>query len=255
MTAVTLTLFVEGQTDKAVVSHILHGLKLADCTRIEVCGPKSKVGKRIANLESSQDDRYMALVDADEPSVADSRALAEKQLGNPRIPVFCAVPTIEAWLFADDHTAMAAARSKHAAALLERLPLPEMIPYPKLLAQNVFGRGDPVVVLSFLRQIDIARATSRSPSLRTFLIGVEEAFGERLDIALLGLGKTVSRDAFSTLLRELPGHTVVWRTMDGRSIRADEMAQAVLEGSEFGKQYATEVLRVARDLVARKARK
>lgn len=253
MNPINLTLYVEGPTDKIIVGYILHAAGFAGDVRVEACGGKKKVAKRIATLRNSEERKFIALVDADELSVADSLALARQQLGSPSIPVFCAVPTIEAWLFADDVRASTAGRSEQATRTLERAPLPETIPYPKQLAFNVFPKGQPDVAYSFLKEVDISRAASRSPSLRAFLTGVADALGHRSEIATAALGKSVSRDAFSTLLRELPGATVVWKTMEGSSVRADELAQAVAEGSDVGRQYVTEVLRIARDIVARKA--
>lgn len=253
--SVKLTIYVEGEVDSVVVGHLLHAAKLSKNVRIEVCDGKVAIARRIAKLEDSVDRKSIALVDADELSVADSRNFAEEQLGHPSIPVFCAVPNIEAWLFADDSLAASVAKNAHAARTLERTPLPESIPHPKQLASYVFQKnasdGGPY---SFLSRVDISRATARSPSLRAFLTGVAEALGENVEFRLASFTRTVSRDAFSTLLRELPSDTIAWKTMNGTAIRADELAKAISEGSEIGKQYVTEVLRIARDIVARRSK-
>ena len=43
--------------------------------------------------------------------------------------------------------------------------------------------------------------------------------------------------------------------MSGTSITAKEMLKNVREGSPLGQQYASDILRVARDFLARKARR
>lgn len=249
-----LTIYVEGSVDKVIVGHLLNAANLTRNVSITVCSGKASIARVISQLEDSDDEKSIALVDADELSVADSRSLAMAQLGHPAIPVFCAVPNVEAWLFADDALAIDVARNEQAARTLERTPLPESIPYPKQLASYVFPKEAGVYGYSFLARVDISKAAARSPSLRAFLVGVAEALGEYVEFASQSFGRSVSRDAFSTLLRELPSDTVAWRTMDGTEIHADELARAIAEGTEIGMQYVTEVLRISRDLVARRSR-
>lgn len=245
-----LNIYVEAETDRRIVAELLIAGDLSEGVQIFPCGGKRAVRERIANLRDTAERNHLALVDSDNASVADSMVLAREQLGFPSIPVFCAVPTIEAWLFADDLAAREAARSPQALALLERLPLPEMIAYPKQLAWNVFDKGSN---FEFMRGVNVAVASARSPSLRIFLEGVSHAHGRLEPLSVKALHASVSRDALSTLLRELPGDTVAWKTVDGAQVRAEDLAQQVLEGTELGKQYVTEVLRIARDIIVRKA--
>lgn len=249
-----LSIYVEGAVDKTVVEYLLFAAGLDDGVGVIVCNGKENVAKRIASLRDSTVHKSIALIDADEMSVADSRKLAEKQLGYPTVPVYCAVPTIESWLFADDISAKRAARSEQAERTLDRAPLPEMIPYPKQLATYILPKGPPSEAYAFLRLVDISIATARSSSLRAFLEGVAKALGRDAEFSISALSRSVSRDAFSTLLRELPSEKIAWKTLDGTEIHAGELSKAVAEGTEIGKQYVTEVLRIARDIVARKAR-
>lgn len=248
-----ITIYVEGPVDRFVVGHVLIAAGLADGVRVIDCKGKANVAKAIVSLRNTAQNKYIALIDADKMSVPDSIFEARQQLDSPQIEVFCAVPTVEAWLFADDKAAMEAARNDHARQQLGRIPLPESIPYPKQLASYVFPKGSPESAFAFLQSINIGRASARCPSLRAFLSGVSNAKGLHESITLNAMKTTLSRDVFSTLLRELPGDSVVWRTLDGTSIRANQLAKDVSEGTEIGKQYISEVLRIARDLIARKS--
>ena len=251
----SLKILVEGSIDATIVGNILMAAGITQGFSILICEGKQSIAKAVSKLKNTDQEKFIALIDADEPSVADSRELAAKQLNHPSIPVFCAVPTIEAWLFADDLAASAAAKNDVAAKIIERTSLPESIPYPKYLASNIFPRSKSKDSYDFLKYINIQRATARSPSLRAFIVGIVNALGNDIDIANTSLSSSVNRDVFSTILRELPADTIAWKTLNGDELTAQNLAKNVAEGTEIGKQYVTEVLRIARDIVARKARK
>lgn len=250
-----LVIFVEGVTDAAIVENILYAMNPHLTPEIVICDGKHRIAKKIKSLPIDGPTKYIALIDADEPSVFDSREEAKRQLGNPSIPVFCAVPTIEAWLFADDKIAISLAKNETAIRTIERMPLPESIPYPKYLASQVLRIKKSPQRYNFLRSLDIHRAAARSPSLRNFLAGICDALELTSDLPDHSMASTVSRDVFSTLLRELPGDAVAWRTLAGETYSAAELARNIGEGTEIGKQYVTELFRVARDLTLRKAKK
>ncbi|MGO6690725.1 hypothetical protein ACCS54_07265 [Rhizobium johnstonii] len=256
-----MTIAVEGPQDYEVVRGILHAANFDAKVNvsIHIAGGKDKVRAWCKRVVNDDANIYAALVDADILSVSDSRDLAEEQLGHPQISVYCAVPTIEAWLFADDVVATKFARNAHASQILSRLPLPEMIPYPKQVAFNVFSesldnrRPRKFREYSFLSEIDVERAMARSPSLKNFLWGLAQEIGFPFEEPSATLSKSIPRDIFANLLRELPGGTVVWKTLDRGNITAEELANAVVEGDVIGKQYVTEVLRLARDIIARRS--
>ncbi|WP_081253189.1 DUF4276 family protein [Pseudomonas yamanorum] len=250
-----LTIFVEGKTDAAIVKNILLALDPKIYPTIEICNGKFDIANKIKGLKNSQDEKYIALIDADKPSVSDSREEAERQLGSPSIPVFCAVPTIEAWLFADDEIAEKIASSESALKKIGRMSLPESIPYPKYLASQLLGINKYTQNYDFLKDINILKGAARSPSLRAFLTGVYDALDFPSNLPIKSMSSTVSRDVFSTLLRELPGSAVAWKTLSGDTYSAEDLAKNVEEGTDLGKQYVTELLRVARDLILRKAKK
>ncbi|WP_054633304.1 DUF4276 family protein [Pantoea stewartii] len=250
-----LTIFVEGPTDAAIVKNILYALNPNLIPTIVICNGKHRIAKIIKNLNNNENAKYIALIDADEPSVFDSREEAKRQLGNPSIPVYCAVPTIEAWLFADDKIASFLGKSESSIRTIKRMPLPESIPYPKYLANQVLRIPKSAQGYEVLQDIDIHRAAARSPSLRNFLTGICDVLELKSDLPDHSMSSTVSRDVFATLLRELPGDAIAWRTLAGETYSAAELARNIGEGTETGKQYVTELLRVARDLTLRKAKK
>jgi hypothetical protein len=199
-------LLVEGETDKFVVTRILDAAQFP-LARLKVVVAQGKKGvQTIAEiLHPEQVGRYAALINLDERSVPDAVARAREQLGDPPIKVFCAVPEVEAWLFADDQAVLANAckDDEEVRAILARLPLPEEIPTPKKLAQQVFGR--PTSELTFLGAIDVQRAAARSPSLRSFLQGMGEMLGVSTKLPEESVGRTISRDVLAGLIGAFTG--------------------------------------------------
>lgn len=58
------------------------------------------------------------------------------------------------------------------------------------------------------------------------------------------------------LLKEVPPDTIMLRLLDGKPPRTAAMLiQLIEDRDEIGLQYASDVLRVARDLIARQATK
>jgi hypothetical protein len=166
--------------------------------------------------------------------------------------VFCAVPTIEAWLFADDHLAEEqCAGDEETLAILRRIPMPEEIPTPKELARTMFGLPQHC---HWLRKLNVERAAARSPSLRTFLVGIGDMMGVPVRSAAESVGRSLSRNVLSSLLAEvLPSDTVVWRTADGDAYTAGDLRHHIEQGDEIGQQYASDLLRVSRDFLRRAA--
>ena len=146
-----------------------------------------------------------------------------------------------------------------AQAVIQRLPLPEEIPYPKHVALNVFreagkGRYSAHNLVPVLKSMDMGIAVCRSPSLRQFV----EAFAPADTLDKFSIAPTyarsMSRDALSNLVEEVaPSTAIIYRTMDGVKMSASEMTRAIREGSPRGQEYASDLLRIARDLLANMA--
>jgi hypothetical protein len=135
-----ITLLVEGQYDQMLLGWILEAAGLPmDRIDFAIAGEKG-VRSVVQSLPENLVERIAVLIDLDERSVPDAQARAREKLADPPVRVFCAVPTIEAWLFADDHLAEEqGARDEESLAILRRIPMPEEIPTPKELARTIFG--------------------------------------------------------------------------------------------------------------------
>jgi hypothetical protein len=246
-------LVVEGDHDRQIVLGILEAAGYpTDRLQIEVAAGQYGAAREVADLADRAPGRCAILVGLDERHVPDARARARQGLGDPEAEVFCAVPAIEAWLFADDQAVLAnALPDEEIRRIVRRLPLPEEIPDPKQLAGQVFGLPSK---WSFLRQVDISRAAARSPSLRVFLEGMGRLLNVQTELPAQAMGRNRSRDIVAGLIREVsPSDLVVWRTTNGDEYTADEMRRHIEEGDEIGREYASDLFRISRDLLRRQA--
>ncbi len=247
-----LVLLVEGQDDRAIVRSLLEAAQYPqERVHIMVMGGNAHVRSMLKSIPPEEASRYAVLVDLDETGVADAAQRAREQLHHPAVEVFCAVPEIEAWLFADDRTAARHMRSEEARMLLEHVPLPDSIQKPRRLAREVFGGGREK--WAFVSEIDIEYAAARSPSLRAFLVGVGKLIGIEKESIVESVGRSMSRDALAGLISEVvPSDTVMWRTASGE-YTARELRQHIESGTEIGRRYAMDLLRISRDFLMRKA--
>lgn len=247
----SLLLLVEGPDDRTLVRRLLEAAKYpVERVHIICAGGKQNIRRVVKTIPSEDAKRYGVLVDLDETGAADALASARDQLGHPAVEVLCAVPAIEAWLFADDRAALQHACSEDARLLLEHMPLPDAIPKPRRFANEVFGGRDH---WGFLSEIDVERAAARSPSLRAFLVGVGRLIDVENESIVESVGRSISRDALAGLISEIvPSETVVWRTTSG-DYSAAELRQHIESGTDVGRRYAMDLLRISRDLLMRKA--
>jgi len=223
-----ITLLVEGSNDIYIAKALFRAAKLP-ISRIlfKAIGSKSQISRFARDIAQDGSLNYAILIDADQQSVPDSKELARQQLGYPPFPVFCAVPQIEAWIFADDQTALQHAHNENAKDIIRRLPLPEQITYPKQVAVNVFGRNKfNVEDFKFLEEIDIERASARSPSLRDFLVGISDLLDEPISLDHPDISEEMGSDIFISLINEVANSdTVLWKTLDGTELTANRHYQ------------------------------
>lgn len=169
--------------------------------------------------------------------------------------VFTAVPCIESWLFADhDNAKEKSKKTIRTEKLLARLPLPDDIPYPHLLARNVFPDND---YQKIMKDSNLDLAASRSPSLRKFILGVAKVLGVESGLQWeREYVRSAGRDVFSKLVDEVtPPDSVIYKTLEGKVITASEMSLHIKNGTKIGMDYSVDVLRISRDLLARKSNK
>lgn len=248
-----LVLIVEGFNDQTIVQGILKAAGFPiEKIHLIPGGGKVRAARIAEGFAEVRPDRCAVLIDLDERSVPDARARAREQLFDAPVEIFCAVPAIEAWLFADERAVREnASPDEEVQRIVRRLPLPEEIPDPRQLAHFIFG---PVSSWQFVERIDIGRAAARSPSLRSFLEGMGRLIGAPTPFLLDGMARSLSRDVLAGLIREVsPADSVIWRTAGGDDYTADELERHIEAGDEIGRQYVSDLLRVSRDFLRRTA--
>ncbi|HSO00811.1 MAG TPA: hypothetical protein VLS89_21115 [Candidatus Nanopelagicales bacterium] len=170
------------------------------------------------------------------------------------VTVLCAVPNVESWLLADDEFLKQHAKDDpELLRIIQEMPPPDEIEDPFRLAHQILG---PMESWGVVRNMDIYRASARSPSLRYFLSTISDKLGVPLDLPAESASRTLSRDVIAGLIREMmPGDTIAWRTSDGHTYTADDISREIESGTEAGHQYARDLVRVAIDFLGRQARR
>lgn len=248
-----LEIAVEGKSDEPVVAHML---RAAGISEFEVfvanagLDPK-KFEKRWRRL--GYDRPAIVVYDQESGSVGDA---VRKDIGTEAGVQFCpAIPTIEAWLFADSEAFFHVLGDK-AEPFHGRMPLPEQLPYPRFLRSTVLRDKNDYKRL--LDSIDIHRASTRSPSLRYFIQTARSLSGlPPLDLDLFDFQTSQrTREVLRNLISEVyPSSKALFRSASGAVFSAEAMMQEITDGTALGREYASDVLRVARDLLARQAQK
>ena len=68
--------------------------------------------------------------------------------------------------------------------------------------------------------------------------------------------RNLNRDIIANLMAEVSQpDTPVFRAADGATYTAEQMIRHIREGSPIGQQYASDLLRVSRDMLARQAKR
>lgn len=255
-------LLVATTTDSALVGWLLRAAHIPP-DRLEVQAAGGLIQMGVLASETSRTSRpCLALLDADPNThhLRDAQNQTPHPFGPLNVRAFYAVPSVEAWAFADDR------------ALLDQLPpphtrpddlntllhtTPDSLPNPKAALLKLFKkRSLPALLpsLAFLSHIDIGYACSRSPSLKAFLSGVVDMLNLDAPNITRASERHLSRTILANLVREVsPSDAVLWRTSDGSTYTAQALVQHIEGGSEVGEQYASDLLRVSRDLLRRAA--
>lgn len=246
-------LFVEGEDHAEFVRHLLRRAKF-DVERIRVVPLSDKQRIREALARARGDGVVpVALVHTEGRSVPDAQAQARRELGDPDAELFCAVPSPAAWLFADARALRSCVEDDRTRELVDRLPLPEEIPFPEDLARRIFPNGS--AALRVVDAMDICSAAARSPTLHNFLSGLARITGNQISLSGDVHARSMGRDTFSNLLAEIaPAESVIYRTIEG-SFTAGEMIREIREGTDLGRQYSSDLLRISRDFLARQAQR
>lgn len=255
-----VVLYVGGITDEIIVSNILAAAGFdTSAVRIEVAGGKTNAIRFAKmNIRHSPQLHTAVLFESDTVHIPDALEQARQyfKVEEGVIHPFVVIPSIEAWLFADDRLISRHAPEKHRKNI-ERLPLPESIPFPKMVFSSWVGNKDShnlAETYAFLREMDIVRASARCPSLHYFLKELAALLG--VEIQLPDYSEMPYSELIAGLLKEtLNEDTVVYRTLKGSSVTARELRQSVMENSPEGSEYARTLLKVARDILRSQAQK
>ena len=251
-----MKLIVEGSVDKKIARSFLRAADI-NCDQVDIIVANSSNNvSKLANEMCDEDVAILVDLDSNDSFNADSIIRERYKIHNSNIQIYTAVPQIEAWLFADLNAAKKRVITKgQGRKRLESCPMPEDIPYPKYLARQLFRLGEKTELIE--RDIDLYVAMKRCPSLKQFIIGVTSSLSVILPINWEEeYVRSDGRDIFSQLMKEVvPSETIVYKTLDGEIVTATEMYRHIREGSHIGLRYSTELLRVARDFLARKAKK
>jgi hypothetical protein len=264
---ISVRVLVEGKLDAFWIELLV--VKALSSTEVRVsaiaCGGKEAVFQRL-RAELGSKDRVLhdlpdtaitvAVVDADTNNLADARvATPFRDAPNIASHVFFAVPTMESWLFADLQAAKRHA-VKNSGLSLDLIQFPDEFPMAKELAARVFGGA--TAVRSKGRQViedmDMSIAVSRSPSLRDFILGLSSIIGLNVAPELVDADRLLGRRLLGSLINETnPSSRVLYKTMSGQRVTASELAAEIAKGTPIGRQYAADLLRIARELLAQEA--
>jgi hypothetical protein len=257
-----LVIHVEGPTDAAWVTELLRsafdfnviprGLVIAYDRGIQEI--IQKVAAAAERPEYS--DIHIALLDADAPTVAEARARARLGAETLVDRIFFAIPSIEAWLLADPFAALRNSLST-SADLIQRLGPPDEMAFPREVLKHLFECdkwGRPRAAEKIIRDTDYRIAATRSPSLRAFLTGVGELIGEKKYEGIPDGYAAFGPRVFASLIGEFsPQDKIVYRTLNGKQLTAAQLMREINEGSSLGQHYVSDLLRIARNILARDA--
>jgi hypothetical protein len=168
------------------------------------------------------------------------------------INVFPAVPSVEAWLFADEGVIK---NQKIDERILKHVPdaLPDELSNARELAHQVFGPPD---LWEGLSQPDLYQAAGRSVSLRHFLDAIARRSGVGADLPAQAVSRNISRSAIASLMRDLLAEdAIAWRTLGGETYTADKLAREIEQGTPVGREYAVDLVSMMINMLARSARR
>jgi hypothetical protein len=248
-------IITEGTSDIAILKPILKAAQFP-LDRIKFTafqGNQARILKMAKALNGTFDDYVsVVLLDTDAKTIPDAQVKLKKTFSEEGIEVFFVIPEIESWIFADVQLLQRQNLQEGAKERLTRLPLPEEIPYPRQLLHYVIGNNK--IDWNFLEHIDLAKATARTPSLKIFLTRLGELMDIDTKVVQNSVAQNIDRRIFANMIKEVvQSETILYKTLDGTQYTAEQILENVEEGTEIGKQYTSDILRVARDLIKRQA--
>jgi len=220
----------------------------------------NQLNKKLKELSAIDLEYSLALMDSEDYDKKDSKLKFMQKENDLNIPILCAVPNVQAWVFADDkllYEEMIESKNNKGSEFLKRvnlLPFPEDMVYPKYVANNLFFNEKNHGKYSFLKNMDISLACARTPSLKNFLDVIFTKLNIDKEIINMSFSRNMNRDIFVNLVKEVvPSDSVIYRSLEGEKYTARELEREIKNGTELGRQYTSDVLRLARDLLKRRS--
>ena len=207
-----------------------------------------------AKLVIELGDRVIVVAEAARENVPTARDRARKNLGltSESTEVVPAIPCVESWMLADD--ALVSAQTADSETVRRATEyLPDEIQDARTLVHQVFG---PPSRWRSLPMPDVYRAAGRSPSLRNLLEVLARRLGTKSDLPERSVARVLSRDAIAGVIRSLlPDDALAWRTSDGSTYTAAELAREIEQGTEVGRQYAVDLVSMMVNALSRTAKR
>lgn len=248
-----LSVAVEDETDATVVEALLARAGIANAKVLSAKAHLTKTPEGLKRLNQLNLGRPLIVVHNQDSGLVGDAVASNNRASDIQ---FCpAIPTVDAWLFADTETFFQVVGEK-AEQFVGRMPLPEQLPYPRFLKHAMLR--DPDTLNRLLDQVNILVAGARSPSLKYFI----QTSRQISDLPMLEFDEAsnpagqVSRGVLRNLISEVyPSNKPLFRAASGAVLTAEQMMQEITNGTALGREYGSDILRVARDLLARQAQK
>lgn len=248
-----LSVAIEEETDCMVINTLLKRAGIANAQFTVAKGhlaPTPQGRKRLDRLSLGRP--LIVVYDQDSGSVGDAVVTNDRASDILYCP---AIPSVDAWLFADSDAFFEILGDK-AEQFAGRMPLPEQLPYPRFLKSTMLRNNETLSRL--LERIDILVAGARSPSLKYFIQTARMISGlpSMPFDEPSNLSGQIDREILRNLISEVyPSDKALFRAASGAIITAEQMMQEITDGTSLGREYSSDILRVARDLLARQAQK
>lgn len=256
-----LNILIKGFNDKEIIKNILLAAGISeDRVNYSVFDHIGQMDSILDNLQESELENSIILTDSENFDKKGSKLNFLQKKGPKNIFIFCAVPNIESWVFADDkllQSEISESKNSKGIDFLKRssfFPFPEEIVYPKYVVNNLFNKRKEDERYSFLKYMDISRACARTPSLKNFITYLYKLLNLDNSQLEMSFSRNMDREIFVNLVKEVvPNNTILFRTLEGEEYTAQQIEEEIKNGTDLGRQYTSDILRVARDLLKRRA--
>ncbi|MFT9497899.1 hypothetical protein [Anaerosolibacter sp.] len=256
-----LNIFIKDTKDKEIIKNILYAAEIFESkVNFILYSALKEIEVLLEEYPEQELENSVIVSDSENFNIHDSKLKFIQKEGPKKIKIFCANPNIESWVFADDmlvRDEIKESKNGKGIDFLKRssfFPLPEEIVYPKYVLNNLFNKKKENEKYGFLKNMDISRACARTPSLKNFLNHLYKELDLDNEYLEMSFSRSMDRDIFVNLVKEVvPNETILFRTLDGEVYSAQQLENEIKNGTEIGRQYTSDILRIARDLLKRRA--